>query len=135
MWIFATLYCAQWFGLTEVRADPIFPNRQRCDLRLSRQTYLGLFGVDFLLFYILPLVVAIASYAQIALVLLRSSRAYEWGTPRTSLKPSPSPMTPEDSERSVNDALMMISEKQTPTTRRSLRPRSHKQVGGPAVRN
>ncbi|GAV01517.1 hypothetical protein RvY_12216-3 [Ramazzottius varieornatus] len=49
-------------------------------MSLSRQLYLGLFGTDLILFYLIPLVVALVCYGQIAITLNRLSGA-GWRTP------------------------------------------------------
>ena len=72
-WIFTLLYCSPWLGLTTVREDPVHPDREQCSLRLhSREAYIAVFGTDLLLFYVVPLVVAIVVYVRIGRVLCQS---------------------------------------------------------------
>jgi 7 transmembrane receptor (rhodopsin family) len=86
-WIFTIIYCSPWFGLTEVRSDDVHPDRKNCDFRLSRELYIAVFGADLVLFYIVPLVVAVVVYAKIARILCSSLRMLREGgafTPRTN---------------------------------------------------
>ncbi|XP_055343531.1 thyrotropin-releasing hormone receptor-like [Paramacrobiotus metropolitanus] len=84
VWLFSVLYCAPWLVLTEVRQETEFPFREQCELRLSREQYLGLFGADFLLFYVIPLLVAVLAYTRIALFMLTGPRACPWDSPLAS---------------------------------------------------
>ena len=43
LWIFTTLYCCPWLGLTEIRVDrQVVRNVEKCVFRLKRQSYLVL---------------------------------------------------------------------------------------------
>ncbi|GAV01515.1 hypothetical protein RvY_12216-1 [Ramazzottius varieornatus] len=81
LWVFTIAYCSPWlFALTEVKPDPNDASKSQCTMSLSRQLYLGLFGTDLILFYLIPLVVALVCYGQIAITLNRLSGA-GWRTP------------------------------------------------------
>ncbi|GAV01512.1 hypothetical protein RvY_12215-2 [Ramazzottius varieornatus] len=72
-WIFGMLYCSPWLGLTSVRKDPYHDDREQCEMGLtSKGAYIAVFGADLLLFYVIPLVVAIVVYAKIGRVLYNS---------------------------------------------------------------
>ncbi|OQV16167.1 putative Thyrotropin-releasing hormone receptor [Hypsibius exemplaris] len=78
LWLFAILYCAPWMGLTEVRPDVDDPDRNQCEMRLFPKhphLFQTLFGMDLVLFYALPLVVAATCYTKIGLS-LRDRGAY-----------------------------------------------------------
>ena len=105
LWFFAIMYCTPWlFPLTEVKPDPWDPSKVQCAMRLSRQLYLGLFGADFVLFYLIPLVVALLCYGHIAVSLTRLSDT-GWRTPNQQNAESPQepPVgTPPDARNLLN---------------------------------
>lgn len=88
IWICSVLYCAPWLGLTQVQPDADDHTRQQCELRLTRETYIGFFGADLLLFYVLPLIIALFVYTKIVLVLFKSARYCSRGSPCLSLSRS-----------------------------------------------
>ncbi|OQV17701.1 putative Thyrotropin-releasing hormone receptor [Hypsibius exemplaris] len=75
-WLLAFAYCAPWFGLTEVRRDSNNLGMEQCELRLTLESYAGIFGTDLVLFYLIPLVVAVVAYAKIARVLRERVRRF-----------------------------------------------------------
>ncbi|XP_055343530.1 thyrotropin-releasing hormone receptor-like [Paramacrobiotus metropolitanus] len=72
MWCFAILYCCPWLGLTEVKREPFPPFAEQCEFRLPPATYMIVFAADLLLFYLVPLFVALIVYAKIGAILCRS---------------------------------------------------------------
>ena len=73
------------FGLTEVQPDAYDPEQVQCELRLSREVYIGVFAADLILFYMLPLAVAVVVYSKIAWVLMRAGRYCSRDSPCLSL--------------------------------------------------
>ncbi|GAU91659.1 hypothetical protein RvY_03874 [Ramazzottius varieornatus] len=72
-WIFGMLYCSPWLGLASVRKDLHHKDCEQCEMSLtSKGAYIAVFGADLLLFYVIPLVVAIVVYAKIGKVLYNS---------------------------------------------------------------
>ena len=76
LWVFAIIYCSPWFGLTEVKPDEYDPNEVQCEMRLSRNTYILVFGLDLLLFYVVPLTAAVVIYTKIGRILYRSVQKF-----------------------------------------------------------
>ena len=72
VWIFATCYCSPWLLLTKVERIyyiGIHPPVYTCKFKLNREHYKGYFLTDMVLFYVLPLVMALVLYALIAKIL------------------------------------------------------------------
>jgi thyrotropin-releasing hormone receptor len=68
IWIFTTLYCAPWLGLTVVVSDPR-TQVATCAHRLEREKYLAYYLTDLIAFYIAPLLVSGILYGLIARIL------------------------------------------------------------------
>lgn len=68
IWIFTTLYCAPWLGLTAVVPNPRTGVSQ-CVHRLERGKYLAYYLTDLIAFYIVPLLVSGVLYVLIARIL------------------------------------------------------------------
>ncbi|XP_055343880.1 thyrotropin-releasing hormone receptor-like [Paramacrobiotus metropolitanus] len=79
IWIFAILYCAQWLGLTTIKAElhPGYPVLYKCYFRLEREQYVYMFMADLLFFYISPLVVSVVLYIRIGLTLRKSAKMHK----------------------------------------------------------
>lgn len=77
VWIFALIYCFPWLFLTTTY--PIlykgYSNVQTCQFKLSREQYLGYFFADFIVFYVIPLLLSVILYFQIARILYKSQSA------------------------------------------------------------
>ncbi|XP_055348497.1 thyrotropin-releasing hormone receptor-like [Paramacrobiotus metropolitanus] len=69
VWLTTVLYCAPWLGLTELKTDETNPAYEQCGFRLSREIYLAFFLTDLVLFYLLPLVVAVVLYTRICVTM------------------------------------------------------------------
>ncbi|XP_055331136.1 thyrotropin-releasing hormone receptor-like isoform X2 [Paramacrobiotus metropolitanus] len=76
-WIAVVAYCMPWLFLTELKPDPIFPDQSHCDFRVSKEVYAALFVSDIVVFYVLPLLMAVGGYAKIAWVIKQRSRCQQ----------------------------------------------------------
>ncbi|GAV02906.1 hypothetical protein RvY_13410-2 [Ramazzottius varieornatus] len=75
LWLVTLVYCAPWLYLTDVRPDPDIPTIQLCDFRTSTRHFTRYyFLVDLVLFYLIPLIVAIVVYTKIGSVLHRADQ-------------------------------------------------------------
>ncbi|XP_037335378.2 thyrotropin-releasing hormone receptor [Pungitius pungitius] len=76
VWVFTSLYCIMWFFLVDtdetVHANGVVV---RCGYRVSRNYYMPIYFLDFTLFYVIPLAVAIVLYGLIARILFMSPLA------------------------------------------------------------
>lgn len=68
IWIFTTLYCAPWLGLTAV-VENEKTGIPQCVHRLEREKYLAYYLTDLIAFYVVPLLVSGILYALIARIL------------------------------------------------------------------
>lgn len=68
IWIFTTLYCAPWLGLTAV-VEQEKTGIPQCVHRLEREKYLAYYLTDLIAFYVVPLLVSGILYALIARIL------------------------------------------------------------------
>nr|CAD7199191.1 unnamed protein product [Timema douglasi] len=71
VWVFATVYCCPWLGLTTTRLLGYkgYPGARSCDFKLPRHHYLAYFFADLIVFYVLPLIVSCVLYGLITRVL------------------------------------------------------------------
>ncbi|XP_041376736.1 thyrotropin-releasing hormone receptor-like [Gigantopelta aegis] len=75
LWIFTTMYCCPWLGLTEIRVDrQVLKNVHKCVFRLKRHSYLVYYMTDLIIFYVIPLILAAVLYCLIARILFINSR-------------------------------------------------------------
>lgn len=74
LWLIALISAVPWLGLTVTKKSLRFPSIEYCDWRVSRHQYSYIFGVDFLLFYVIPLITASVLYLKIGLALHKSTR-------------------------------------------------------------
>ncbi len=74
VWIFAFVYCFPWLFLTST--FPIFykgySDVKICEFKLSREQYLGYYFTDLIVFYVIPLLLSVILYTQIARILYKS---------------------------------------------------------------
>ncbi|ODN02260.1 Thyrotropin-releasing hormone receptor, partial [Orchesella cincta] len=81
VWIFAFIYCFPWLFLTST--FPIFykgySNVQTCEHKLSREQYLGYYFTDIIVFYLIPLLLSVVLYSQIARILYKSQSSKSGG--------------------------------------------------------
>lgn len=73
VWVFTSLYCIMWFFLVDTNKT-VYTNGVvvTCGYRVSRNFYMPIYFLDFSLFYVIPLVVAIVLYGLIARILFMS---------------------------------------------------------------
>lgn len=75
LWLVTLVYCAPWLYLTDVRPDPDLPTIQLCDFRTSTRHFTRYyFLADLVLFYLIPLIVAVVVYTKIGRVLHRADQ-------------------------------------------------------------
>ncbi|GAU95720.1 hypothetical protein RvY_07293 [Ramazzottius varieornatus] len=77
-WIFTLIYSSPWLGLTTVRRSEPHPDLDQCELRLSKELYLAIFSSDLILFYLLPLLVAVIGCYKIARVLRKNAQDFNF---------------------------------------------------------
>ncbi|XP_042858366.1 thyrotropin-releasing hormone receptor-like [Penaeus japonicus] len=74
VWLFAVCYCAPWLFLTQVvplKYAVDYPT-QECTFKLSRDQYLYYYFLDFVVFYVVPLLLSCVLYSFIARILFTS---------------------------------------------------------------
>eukprot|EP00061_Rhincodon_typus_P017158 g45729.t1 len=70
VWAFISLYCMMWLFLLDIKHTSYKDMTVViCDYRVSRKFYLPIYFLDFILFYIAPLVLAIVLYWMISRIL------------------------------------------------------------------
>uniref|UniRef100_A0AAQ5Y984 Thyrotropin-releasing hormone receptor n=1 Tax=Amphiprion ocellaris TaxID=80972 RepID=A0AAQ5Y984_AMPOC len=67
VWIFTCVYCMLWFFLVDIQVGE--DGHQQCGYRVKRELYLPIYLIDFAIFYVIPLLLAIVLYGLIARVL------------------------------------------------------------------
>ncbi|KAG1963883.1 thyrotropin releasing hormone receptor 2 isoform X2 [Pimephales promelas] len=67
VWVFTCVYCMLWLFLVDIQVNP--DGRVQCGYRVSRDLYLPIYLIDFAIFYVIPLLLAIALYGLIARIL------------------------------------------------------------------
>ncbi|XP_036400125.1 thyrotropin releasing hormone receptor 2 [Megalops cyprinoides] len=70
VWVLTCIYCMLWFFLVDIQVNP--DQRVQCGYKVSRDLYLPIYLIDFTIFYVLPLLLAIVLYALIARILYLS---------------------------------------------------------------
>ncbi|XP_013885612.1 thyrotropin-releasing hormone receptor [Austrofundulus limnaeus] len=70
VWIFTCVYCMLWFFLVDIQVGP--DGHVQCGYKVKRDLYLPIYLIDFTIFYVIPLLLAIVLYALIARVLYLS---------------------------------------------------------------
>ncbi|XP_071038920.1 thyrotropin-releasing hormone receptor-like [Parasteatoda tepidariorum] len=95
VWIFACLYCSPWLFLTKIK--PLhykgLESRETCTFALGRNSYLGYYFTDIILFYVFPLILSCILYGLIARVLfsrnIQNGKSNGMMTPQEQRKSSP----------------------------------------------
>ncbi|KAJ8335531.1 hypothetical protein SKAU_G00388730 [Synaphobranchus kaupii] len=94
VWALTCVYCLLWFFLVDIQVNA--DQRVQCGYRVSRDLYLPIYFIDFAIFYIVPLLLAIVLYALIARILYlgplprpANSEAHAATTLRRSCKEPP----------------------------------------------
>ncbi|XP_069757956.1 thyrotropin-releasing hormone receptor-like [Narcine bancroftii] len=70
LWVITSFYCMLWFFLVDLNIN----SRQNteCGYKVSRNLYLPIYFIDFTIFYVIPLIVAIVLYGLIGRILFLS---------------------------------------------------------------
>lgn len=71
LWIFTVFYCSPWLGLAEVQSLETDQLQYQCELRSLPTLIQSIFGADLVLFYLLPVIVAILVYSKMGMILCR----------------------------------------------------------------
>ncbi|KAK3548097.1 hypothetical protein QTP70_004524 [Hemibagrus guttatus] len=67
VWAFTCVYCMLWLFLVDIQVNS--DGRVQCGYRVSRDLYLPIYLIDFTIFYVIPLLLAIILYGLIARIL------------------------------------------------------------------
>ncbi|MCJ8733261.1 hypothetical protein PDJAM_G00221370 [Pangasius djambal] len=67
VWAFTCIYCMLWLFLVDIQVNS--DGRVQCGYRVSRDLYLPIYLIDFTIFYVIPLLLAIVLYGLIARIL------------------------------------------------------------------
>ncbi|XP_051513380.1 thyrotropin releasing hormone receptor 2 [Myxocyprinus asiaticus] len=67
VWAFTCVYCMLWLFLVDIQVNQ--EGRVQCGYRVSRDLYLPIYLIDFAIFYVIPLLLAIVLYGLIARIL------------------------------------------------------------------
>lgn len=70
VWIFTCIYCMLWFFLVDIQVGQ--DGHVQCGYRVKRDLYLPIYLIDFAIFYVIPLLLAIVLYGLIARILYLS---------------------------------------------------------------
>ncbi|XP_072291693.1 thyrotropin releasing hormone receptor 2 isoform X2 [Eucyclogobius newberryi] len=86
VWIFTCIYCMLWFFLVDIQVGQ--DGHVQCGYRVKRDLYLPIYLIDFAIFYVIPLLLAIVLYGLIARILYLSSLPNQSETSATTLRRS-----------------------------------------------
>ncbi|XP_035981931.1 thyrotropin releasing hormone receptor 2 [Fundulus heteroclitus] len=86
VWIFTCVYCMLWFFLVDIQVGQ--DGHVQCGYRVKRELYLPIYLIDFAIFYVIPLLLAIVLYGLIARVLYLSPLPSHTETSATTLRRS-----------------------------------------------
>ncbi|XP_054633623.1 thyrotropin releasing hormone receptor 2 [Dunckerocampus dactyliophorus] len=67
VWIFTCVYCILWFFLVDIQVS--LDGHVQCGYKVKRELYLPIYLIDFAIFYVIPLLLAIVLYGLIARIL------------------------------------------------------------------
>ncbi|XP_071346436.1 thyrotropin releasing hormone receptor 2 [Trachinotus anak] len=70
VWIFTCVYCMLWFFLVDIQVSQ--DGHVQCGYKVKRELYLPIYLIDFTIFYVIPLLLAIVLYGLIARILYLS---------------------------------------------------------------
>ncbi|XP_028286343.1 thyrotropin releasing hormone receptor 2 [Parambassis ranga] len=70
VWIFTCVYCMLWFFLVDIQVGQ--DGHKHCGYKVKRELYLPIYLIDFTIFYVIPLLLAIVLYGLIARILYLS---------------------------------------------------------------
>ncbi|XP_042352066.1 thyrotropin releasing hormone receptor 2 [Plectropomus leopardus] len=86
VWIFTCVYCMLWFFLVDIQVSKT--GHLFCGYRVKRELYLPIYLIDFAIFYVIPLLLAIVLYGLIARILYLSPLPNHPDTSATTLRRS-----------------------------------------------
>ncbi|XP_063765816.1 thyrotropin releasing hormone receptor 2 [Eleginops maclovinus] len=86
VWIFTCIYCMLWFFLVDIQVNQ--DGHVQCGYKVKRELYLPIYLIDFAIFYVIPLLLAIVLYCLIARVLYLSPLPNHPDTNATTLRRS-----------------------------------------------
>ncbi|KAL7403237.1 hypothetical protein ABVT39_026719 [Epinephelus coioides] len=86
VWIFTCVYCMLWFFLVDIQVSK--DGHVQCGYRVKRELYLPIYLIDFAIFYVIPLLLAIVLYGLIARILYLSPLPNHPDTCATTLRRS-----------------------------------------------
>ncbi|XP_028305961.1 thyrotropin releasing hormone receptor 2 [Gouania willdenowi] len=86
VWIFTCVYCMLWFFLVDIQVKQ--DGHVLCGYKVKRELYLPIYLIDFAIFYVIPLLLAIVLYVLIARILYLSSIPNHRDTSATTLRRS-----------------------------------------------
>ncbi|KAG7231153.1 hypothetical protein INR49_027193, partial [Caranx melampygus] len=86
VWIFTCVYCMLWFFLVDIQEDQ--DGHVQCGYKVKRELYLPIYLIDFAIFYVIPLLLAIVLYGLIARILYLSPLPNHPDTSATTLRRS-----------------------------------------------
>ncbi|KAJ3596522.1 hypothetical protein NHX12_002929 [Muraenolepis orangiensis] len=70
VWVFTCVYCMLWFFLLDIKV--VQGGHVQCGYKVKRELYLPIYLIDFAIFYVVPLLLAIVLYGLIARILYLS---------------------------------------------------------------
>ncbi|KAI3370889.1 hypothetical protein L3Q82_007400 [Scortum barcoo] len=86
VWIFTCVYCMLWFFLVDIQVNQ--DGQVQCGYKVKRELYLPIYLIDFAIFYVIPLLLAIVLYGLIARILYLSPLPNHPDTSATTLRQS-----------------------------------------------
>ncbi|XP_019127335.2 thyrotropin releasing hormone receptor 2 [Larimichthys crocea] len=86
VWIFTCVYCMLWFFLVDIQVSQ--DGHVQCGYKVKRELYLPIYLIDFAIFYVIPLLLAIVLYGLIARILYLSPLPNHPDTSATTLRRS-----------------------------------------------
>ncbi|XP_077939091.1 thyrotropin-releasing hormone receptor-like [Gasterosteus aculeatus] len=86
VWICTCVYCMLWFFLVDIQVSQ--DGHVQCGYKVKRELYLPIYLIDFSIFYVIPLLLAIVLYGLIAQVLYLSRLPNHCDTSATTLRRS-----------------------------------------------
>ncbi|XP_033941087.1 thyrotropin releasing hormone receptor 2 isoform X2 [Pseudochaenichthys georgianus] len=84
LWFFTCVYCMLWFFLVDIQVNQ--DGHVQCGYKVKRELYLPIYLIDFAIFYIIPLLLAIVLYGLIARILYLSPLSTHPDNSATSLR-------------------------------------------------
>ena len=94
-WIFAIIYCTPWFFIATTKTfcvDGVEGEMLTCSFSIARnsRTYVVIFIVDIVMYYVFPLVLSVVLYILIARVLLiKAKNSFPGGVSRATIRQDP----------------------------------------------